>query len=129
MIKPSRLSIYKQNINKSLTSQLDLLVALRRDTFNICVIQEPYINFRGKSRANLAWSTVYPSTHHNAPDSTRSLLLMNTDIDPFAWQQINIPHLDITAIEIATSMLKLRIYNVYNDSNNNNTFIVSENHQ
>jgi hypothetical protein len=75
---PLRLfTIRQQNTNKSLLSQLDLLESLKRDDYDVCAIQEPYIDFNGKSRANHQWTTVYPDTHHSHPDSTRSLLLIN----------------------------------------------------
>ena len=113
MDKPDQLSILQQNINKSLISQLDFLVAARKTAFDICAIQEPYIDFRGKSRANHTWTTVYPSTHSTALDALRSLLLVNTDLDPNGWQQINIPHLDITAIEVKARDYTLRIFKLY----------------
>ena len=61
--KPTRwrhIQVHQQNVNKLLISQLDLLVSLRRNTYDICTIQEPYIDFNGKSQANWQWITVYP---------------------------------------------------------------------
>ena len=114
------LTIRQQNTNKSLTSQLDLLESLKRNEYDICAIQEPYIDFNGKSRANRQWMTVYPNTHHSHPDSTRSLLLINTNLLTDSWKQINFQHPDITAIELKGPFGTIRIINVYNDCNNNN---------
>ena len=64
--------------------------------------------------------TVYPNTHHSHPDSTRSLLLINTNLLTDSWKQINFQHPDITAIELKGPFGTIRIINVYNDCNNNN---------
>ena len=113
------LTIRQQNTNKSLISQLDLLESLKRDDYDICAIQEPYVDFNRKSRANRQWATIYPSTHHSHPDSTRSLLLVNTNILTDSWKQINIQHPDITAIELKGPFGMIWIINIYNDCNNN----------
>ena len=115
------LTIRQQNTNKSLISQLDLLESLEKDKYDICTIQEPYVDFNGKSRANRQWITMYPNTHHTHPDSTRSLLLINTNILTDSWKQIEFQHPDITAVEIQGVFGTLRIINVYNDCNNNST--------
>jgi hypothetical protein len=94
------LQIRQQNVNKLLVSQLDLLQSLKRDDYDVCVIQEPYINFRGKTQANRLWSVIYPSMHQEHPDSTRSITLINANLLTDAWKQIHFQHPDITAIEI-----------------------------
>jgi ribonuclease HI len=114
------LLIRQQNTNKSLLSQLDLLESLKRDDYDICAIQEPYIDFNGKTRANRQWITIYPSTHQDHPDSTRSIILINTNLLTDAWEQIPFQHPDITALEIHGQFGTLRLINVYNDCNNNN---------
>ena len=113
------LQIRQQNVNKSLLSQLDLLGSLRRDEYDICAVQEPYIDFNGKSRANRQWITVYPSTHGTHPQSSRSLILINTNILTDSWKQITFQHPDITAIELTGASGTLRIINIYNDCENN----------
>ena len=113
------LTIRQQNVNKSLLSQLDLLESLQRDEYDVCVIQEPYIDFNGKSRSNRQWTTLYPNTHLKHPDSTRSIILVNTNLLTDAWKQIDFQHPDITAIEIKGPFGTLCIINVYNDCKNN----------
>ena len=115
------LNIRQQNVNKSLISQLDLLASLRRDDYDICAIQEPYIDFNGKTRANRQWVTVYPITHKEHPDATRSVTLVNADLLTDTWRQIQLQHPDITAIEMTGEFGTLRIINIYNDCNNNST--------
>src|ERR1700733_8573567 len=94
------IQIRQQNVNKSLISQLDLLVSLKCNVYDITAIREPYINFNGKSQANRQWITVYPNTHNEHPQATRAVILVNTNISTDAWKQIPFQHPDITAIEI-----------------------------
>ena len=67
------------------------------------------------SRANFQWFTVYPSTHTFAPASTRSMLLINTNLLTNNWKQISIPHPDITAIKLSSTYGKILLFNIYND--------------
>ncbi|KAF8233563.1 hypothetical protein L208DRAFT_1555301 [Tricholoma matsutake] len=113
------LQIRQQNINKSLLSQLNLLQSLKQNTYCVCAIQEPYINFKGHTRANQNWTTIYPNTHQKHPDRTRSITLINTDLLTDAWKQIDFEHPDITAIEIRGEFSMLCIINVYNNGDNN----------
>lgn len=120
---PRLFTIWQQNTNKSLLSQLDLLESLKWDNYNICAIQEPYIDFKGSSRANWQWTTIYPSTHQTHPDSMRLLILINTNILTDSWKQLNIQHPDITgftAIEIQ-GHFSIHIINIYNNCNNNHS--------
>ncbi|KAF8226492.1 hypothetical protein L208DRAFT_1049965, partial [Tricholoma matsutake] len=99
---------------------------LRQDDYDICTIQEPYIDFNGKTCTNGQWITVYPNTHKEHPDvvfenATRSVILVNANLVPDTWKQIQLQHLDITAIEITGEFSTLHIINVYNDCNNNST--------
>ena len=98
------LHIQQQNTNKSLGAQDDLLMSLKRNIYDICAIQEPFIDFNGKSRANNQWFTVYPSTHNSAPNAMRSILLINTNLLTNNWMQINIANPDISAIDLTTKI-------------------------
>ena len=113
--------IRQQNTNKSLISQLDLLQSLQRNDYNICLIQEPYINFRGKTRANRNWIVIYPDTHQQHPDNTRSVILINANLSTDSWKQIHLEHPDISALELQGQYGMLRIMNIYNDCENNSS--------
>jgi ribonuclease HI/endonuclease/exonuclease/phosphatase family metal-dependent hydrolase len=113
------LRIRQQNTNKSLISQLDMLNSLRKDDYDICTIQEPYLDHNAKTRANNYWISIYPTTHNTAPEATRSIILINTHILTNNWRQIPIEHPDVTAIELTGTYGKLRLFNIYNDCNNN----------
>ena len=115
------LQIQQQNVNKSLHSQLDLLATLKRNKYNICAVQEPHIDFKGMTRANYQWFTIYPSTHTMSPEHTRSVLLINANLLTNDWKQISIPHPDITAIKLSGTFGVIRLFNIYNDCNNNNS--------
>ncbi|KAF8236008.1 hypothetical protein L208DRAFT_1253814, partial [Tricholoma matsutake] len=97
--------------------------SLRRDKYDICAIQEPYTNFNAKEttyqRANRQWTTIYPSTHGTHPQSSRSLILINTNIPTDSWKQITFQHPDITAIELTGASGTLHIITIYNDCENN----------
>ena len=114
------LQLQQQNINKSLLSQLDLLQSLKCNMYDVCTIQELYIDFQGHTWANCNWTTIYPNTHKTHPDSTRSIILINTNLLTDAWKQIDFNHPDIMAVEITGQFSTLQVINVYNDGNNNN---------
>ena len=99
---------------------MDLLESLKRDDYDICIIQEPYIDFNGNSRASRQWSIIYPNTHREHPHSTRSIILINTNLSTDAWKQINFQHPDITAMELHGQFGTLRLINIYNDCKDNN---------
>lgn len=115
------LQFQQQNMNKSLISQLDLLASLRRDEYDICAIQEPYINFNGKTHANRQWTTIYLNTHKVHPGATRAVILVNANIPTDNWKQIHIQHPDIMAIEMTGDFGTLHILNIYNDCKNNSS--------
>ena len=113
------MQIQQQNVDKSLISQFDLLQNLRQDDYNVCIIQELFVDFEGKTRANCQWTTVYPNTHREYPGKARSIILVNTDILTHAWKQINFQHPDITTIGITGDISALQYINTYNDGGNN----------
>ena len=111
----------QQKTNKSLDSQIDLLMNLKRNTYKVCAIQELYINQNGKTRANAQWITIYPSTHNLALKATRLVILINTNILTNNWKQLHIEHLNITAVELTTSIGNIWLFNIYNDCKNNDS--------
>ncbi|KAJ7042936.1 hypothetical protein C8F04DRAFT_945023, partial [Mycena alexandri] len=114
-----RLRLWQQNLNKSLDSQLDFLHSLKPSVYDIALIQEPHIDFRGVSRSNRAFVSVYPPTHAENQRATRSLILVNSNIPSSSWTVIPIPYPDVTAIELVGNFGTVRIINVYNDCNHN----------
>ncbi|KAF8224001.1 hypothetical protein L208DRAFT_1514206 [Tricholoma matsutake] len=76
----------QQNVNKLLESQLDLLESLRRNKYDMCAIQEPYVDFNGKTHANRNWITIYPNMHQDHLDRTRSVILVNANLLTDTWK-------------------------------------------
>ena len=94
---------------------------LKRNSYNICAIQEPYIDPNSLSRANHQWFTIYPSTHLTEPSISRLILLINTNLITNNWKHILILHPDITTIALSTPQGIIWIFNIYNNCKNNNT--------
>ncbi|TFK16961.1 hypothetical protein FA15DRAFT_546699, partial [Coprinopsis marcescibilis] len=113
-----QLRIWQQNINKSLIGQMDLLVAMKRK-YDICAIQEPYIDFLGLTWANSNWTVIYPHNHTKNPKATRSLILVSAKISSDAWTPLVLNSQDVTGIEIYGDFGTIRIFNVYNNCKHN----------
>lgn len=119
-VPPKKLCIWQQNINGSLDSQHDLLISLKTN-YDLCLIQEPYIDNFGASRANSHWSVLYPAKHSTDPKSTRSVILVRASIPTDSWTRIDLPTPDITGIEMRGEYGTLQILNIYNNCTNNNS--------
>src|ERR1700733_14915921 len=109
------LTIWQQNINKSLLAQLDTLSTIKKD-YDVVLIQEPYFDFKGLSRANAHFTVIGPSKHrdHHATKPSRSIILVNKALDSSSWTSIDMPSPDITAIQVTGPFGTIRIFNVYN---------------
>ncbi|KAJ7140151.1 hypothetical protein C8R43DRAFT_892918, partial [Mycena crocata] len=114
-----RLRIWQQNLNKNLNSQIHCLTAAKPEVYDLILIQEPHIDFRGVSRSNPRFASVYPTLHSRQPSSSRSLILVNTRLPSSSWTAIPIDSPGVTAIELKGEYGALRIINVYNDCNHN----------
>ncbi|KAJ7117899.1 hypothetical protein C8R43DRAFT_901832, partial [Mycena crocata] len=117
--QPRRLRIWQQNLNKNLVSQIHCLAAAKPEIYDLVLIQEPHIDFRGVSRSNLRFASIYPSHHSRRPSSSRSLILVNTRLPSASWSAIPIDSPDVTAVELTGEYGTLRIINIYNDCNHN----------
>ena len=75
----AKITIWQQNVNKSPTSQHDLISSkfLIDLGANIVVLQEPAISHFNKTIATKDWALVYPSTHGEHPKKTRSVILIS----------------------------------------------------
>lgn len=117
--RQQRLRIWQQNINKSLDGQNDLLH--RVSTHDMVLIQEPYIDFLGNTRATPGWTVVYPTGHKDRTEKTRSVILVNSKLHTATWKQVGVAHPDITAIALTGPFGTIRIFNIYNDGDTNDT--------
>jgi ribonuclease HI len=120
---PPSLRIWQQNLNKSLVAQQSLLQTAHSaaNSFDIICIQEPYIDFKGNSRALRKWTACYPTPSLSLPEAERkrirSIIFIRSDIKPDLWTQVEVNSLDVTAMAAHTTQGSFLIINVYNDCN------------
>src|SRR5262245_30548707 len=113
--QPTELKIWQQNLNKSMVAQQDLINTLDPEDYDLILIQEPYIDFNRKTRANHRWRVVYPSSYYADNSPVRSVILVNSRLNTNNWKQLNLPCNDLTAIQITGTFGSLSIINIYND--------------
>jgi hypothetical protein len=122
MNKDQLLNIWQQNVNKSFTCQHDLISSRKLiEEVNLIVLQEPVINYFGKTIASRDWIAIYPTTHPVNPAKSRSIILLRASLCTDNWMQIDFPFGDVTAVQLTGTWGKLTIFNIYNDCDNNNT--------
>src|SRR4051812_37337602 len=109
-----QLRIWQQNCRKSLENQLHLINSLNPSEYDICLIQEPYIDPFKNTRAPTGWRTIYPPTHliDNLP-TTRSLILVSPRLATSAWMDLRINSPDISALQIWGTFGTILIFNIY----------------
>ena len=117
------LNIWQQNVNKSPICQHDLISSgkLIEAEINLIALQEPAINFLGKTIASRDWIAIYPTTHTNNPAKSRSIILLRATICTDNWMQVDFPSGDVTVVQLTGVWGKLTIFNIYNDCEHNNT--------
>ena len=116
---PTRINVWQQNLNKSHVAQEDLINSDIQRTYDILVLQEPYIDVYGNTKATRDWRVVYPSSHLSDPAPPRVVILVSSRIDTNRWAQLYIPGLrDPLAIQVTDRSFKLTIYDIYSDCNN-----------
>jgi hypothetical protein len=72
------LNIWQQNVNKSPACQHDLISSgkLIEAEVSLIVLQEPAINFLGKTIAIKDWIAIYPTPYMENPVKSRSIILL-----------------------------------------------------
>ena len=114
-----KLRIWQQNTNRSLIAQHDLLNMLGNNDYDICAIQEPYLDSMNKTRANSHWIVIYPTTHATDPKKTRAVILVNKKLSTDRWEELDIDSGDATGMRLRTDTNTIDIYNIYNSQDNN----------
>jgi len=117
----TKLRIWQQNVNQSLIAQHDVLQSANPKDYNLILLQEPYVDHLGATRASSYWTVVYPPQHRDAPKRSRSIILVNKRLATSSWTQINIPSFNISAIQLQSQHGILQIYNIYNDCLHNDS--------
>jgi hypothetical protein len=114
------LRIWQQNCRKSIKTQTDLCSRLCPKQYDLCLIQEPYIDSDKFTRAPTGWTALYPPTHGTPGAArTRSVILVSPRLGTDICTTIPILSADITAVQVETQRGSIRIFNVYNDQNHN----------
>ena len=124
----SIIRFWQQNLNKSLTAQLDLLNKINPQETDFIFIQEPHINFLNQTRANQYWTVVYPTPHNISPARTRSIILVNKSVSKNNWRQIPVDSPDITGIELTCIDNIVSFYNIYNACEISDTLTILQTH-
>ena len=56
--------------------------------WGVVLLQEPYIDKYGNTKATSKWHTIYPSSHLVDTSTNRSFILVNMALDTNAWTQV-----------------------------------------
>jgi len=116
---PTQLRIWQQNLNKSLISQLHLINTAHPNDWDILILQEPWMGPIG-TRSSPHWTVLYPNTHFTDRSKTsRSIILVNTNISTNSYEQIHFNSPDVTGIRLTHDTHKIILINTYNDCNHN----------
>ena len=115
----TRINVWQQNLNKSHIAQEDLINLDIQRTYDILMLQEPYIDAYGNTKARRGWRLVYPSSCLSDPAPPRVVILVSSRIDTNRWVQLYIPGLqDLLATQVTDQSFKLTIYDIYSNCNN-----------
>ena len=111
------LGIWQQNLNKSNDAQVDLLNLAKPTEWNVLALQEPYLNKNNKTYSSSHWQVIYPVVHgaDHAP-RTRSVLMISKTLSTHNWNEVHVPHPDVTAVTIRTEGSITHIFNLYVDA-------------
>jgi hypothetical protein len=83
------------------------------------MVQEPYIDFKGKTQVNPHWLPIYPIKHNENPKNMRSIIMVNRLVTSDSWTPISIDSSDVTAIQLQGDYGTIHVINIYNDCNHN----------
>src|ERR1700722_14045493 len=108
-----RIRIWQSNCRKSLINQLHVVNHLNPDIYDICAIQEPYMDFKGDSRAPNGWKVIYTPGRNKEETTIRSIILISPKLLTSNWTELNINLPDVSVVQIWGNFGTLRIFNIY----------------
>ena len=121
-VSPTGIRIWQQNLNKSRVAHEDLINSDAHKNFDLLILQEPFIDTLGNTKATRNWRVTYPSSHLSDSRPSRSVILVSTSINTNNWSQIHIPDThDVVAIQVSGPHGILNIFDIYNDCLNADT--------
>jgi ribonuclease HI len=113
---PNRLRLWQQNLNKSRVAQEDLINSGVYKDYDVLILQEPFIDSYGNTKATNDWRVVYPTSFLSRTHPTRSVMLVKTALDTNRWAQLSIPGTgDIVGIQMNTGNDRVTLFGIYND--------------
>src|ERR1700690_2653779 len=113
---PIRLNIWQQNLNKSAKVQWDLINSPVHKNWDVLLIQEPYLDSFGNTKATSNWHVIYPSSRFTNDSTVRSVMLINTKLNTNHWHQLNLTdNNDSTAIQFIGPYGRVTLFNLYID--------------
>ena len=103
--------------------QIELINRDLSSCYNIILAQEPYISPYNHIPSPTNFRPVFPETRSDANRGTvRSVIWVSANLDTNQWDQLGgIGSNDITAIRLKNDGLRIAIFNVYNDCNNDDS--------
>jgi hypothetical protein len=118
-----RFSIWQQNVNKSPSCQHDIISnkCLVTKGISLITLQEPALSGGRLTISLRDWITIYPSKHTDNPTNSRSITLIRANINSESWNQLEFPSSDVTVTQITGQWGKIMIFNVYNNSESDET--------
>src|SRR6266481_3466748 len=119
---PTRLHIWQQNLNKSDKAHFDLINTPVHKDWDLLLLQEPYIDAFGNTKATSKWHVIYPLSHLTDSSTCRAVILVNTALDTNSWSQV--PFKDsnnVIIIQLRLLCRQLTIFNIYNDCTHSDT--------
>ena len=104
---PNRLHIWQQNLNKSRVVQEDLINSKVYKQFDMLILQEPFIDSYGNTKATCNWRVIGPTLFLSCSHVIRSVILVRSSMDTNWWAQISVPSTrDVAAIQICARLGK-----------------------
>ena len=89
-------------------------------SYNLLLLQEPYIDGYGNTKATKDWRVTYPSCHLSLNSPVRSVILVSANLDTNNWAQLTVPGSnDLTSIQFKAGPSLFNIFNIYNDCHHN----------
>ena len=126
--KPIRLNIWQQNLNKSAKAHWDLINSSIHKDWDVILLQEPYLDSYGNTKATNNWRVVYPSSRFTNDSVVRSVILVNSRLDTNHWHQINYnDNNDTTVIQFRGPYGRVSIFNLYIDGNHSDSLTSLDN--
>jgi len=121
-LEPVWLRIWQQNLNKSRVAQEDLINSDVHKSYDLLILQEPYIDSYGNTKATRHWRVVYPSSCRTMALLPRAVVLVSTELDTNRWSQLDIPdRRDVVALRVTGEFGQVTIYDIYNDCSSSET--------